>query len=374
MKRLSLIFLLAICSTSRGADPQPPVETDVYVAGEGNYHTYRIPSAIVTAKGTLLAFCEGRVKDRSDSGNIDLLLRRSIDGGMTWSPPQVVWDDAGNTCGNPCPVVDRETGVVWLLLTWNGGKMPEKSTKPGFGQDSRLVFVSHSDDDGTTWAKPVDITRHVKREKWNWYATGPGNGIQLTLGQRKGRLMVPCDHKIPAEKDVISFSHVIYSDDHGRTWQLGGGPEADKCNECGVVELSDGQLLLNMRSHDKSVKARQSSRSSDAGATWSKPESDSTLIEPICQGSIVRQSWTREGKVGVILFSNPASTKGRERLTVRASGDDGASWDAGQVLCAGSSAYSSLCVLDDGTIGCLYERDDYQRIVFAKFSLDWVTK
>jgi sialidase-1 len=362
--------LLAACAAAA-----EPVETDVFVAGEGDYHTYRIPSVLLTGKGTLLAFCEGRVKDRSDSGNIDLLLRRSTDTGETWSKPQVVWDDAGNTCGNPCPVVDITDGTIWLLMTWNAGHMPEKSMKAGFGEDSRLVYVSHSDDDGQTWSKPQNITKSVKREEWSWYATGPGNGIQLKRRDKHFlRLVIPCDHKIPAEKDAISFSHIIYSDDHGKTWQLGGGPEADKCNECEVAELSDGKLLLNMRSHDKSVKARQISRSDDDGATWSKPESDPTLIEPICQASLRRHSWPKEGKPGVLLFSNPASTKGRERLTVRASTDDGKTWPHSQVLCPGSSAYSCLCVFDDGSIGCLYERDDYKRIVFARFPLDWVTK
>lgn len=356
------------------ADSNESVETDVFRSGEGNYHTYRIPSVIATTKGTLLAFCEGRVKDKSDSGNIDLLLRRSTDGGQTWSPPQVVWDDAGNTCGNPCPVVDRETGAIWLLLTWNDGKMPEKSMKPGFGEDSRLVFVSHSDDDGQTWSKPQNITRDVKREEWSWYATGPGNGIQLEKGECKGRLVIACDHKIPAEKDALSYSHVIYSDDHGKSWQLGGGPEHDKCNECEVVELADGKLLLNMRSHDRSVRMRQVSHSDDGGATWSKAMPDETLIEPICQASMRRYRWPTRDEAGVLLFSNPADNRIRQRLTIRASTDDGKSWRASKLLCEGSSAYSCLCVLPDGSIGCLYERDNYGRIVFARFPFDWVLK
>lgn len=371
---LLALLIAALHSDALAAQPHEPVETEVFRAGEGKYHTYRIPSVIVTVKGTLLAFCEGRVKDRSDSGNIDLLLRRSTDGGQTWSPPQVVWDDAGNTCGNPCPVVDRETGAIWLLLTWNGGQMSEKSMKAGFGADSRLVYVSHSDDDGQTFSSPQNITRDVKRQQWSWYATGPGNGIQLVKGKHAGRLVVPCDHKIPAEQDALSFSHVIYSDDHGKTWQLGGGPESDKCNECEVAELPGGRLLLNMRSHDRSVKARQVSHSDDGGATWSKAVSDETLIEPICQASLRRYRWPTRDEAGVLLFSNPASTKVRERLTVRASTDDGKTWPASKVLCAGSSAYSCLCVLDDGTIGCLYERDNYERIVFARFPLDWVLK
>lgn len=375
MKRaLPHLLLLTLCASCFAADSTELFETDVFRSGEGNYHTYRIPSVIVTTKGTLLAFCEGRVKDKSDSGNIDLLLRRSTDNGKTWSEPQVVWDDAGNTCGNPCPVVDRDTGTIWLLLTWNGGHLPEKTMKPGFGEDSRLVFLSHSDDDGQSWSKPQNITRDVKREEWSWYATGPGNGIQLERGEHKGRLVVACDHKIPAEKDAISFSHVIYSDDHGKTWQLGGGPERDRCNECEVAELPRGKLLLNMRSHDRSVKNRQVSHSDDGGATWSEAKSDETLIEPICQASLRRYSWPKGEQPGVLLFSNPADNRIRQRLTVRASTDDGQSWPTSKVLCEGSSAYSCLCVLPDGTIGCLYERDNYGKIVFARFSIDWLTK
>ena len=373
MNQFLALCVAGVMSLS-GAEPAAPVETDVFLAGEGNYHTYRIPSVIVTTKGTLLAFCEGRVKDKSDSGNIDELLRRSTDNGKTWSPPQIVWSDEGHTCGNPCPVVDRKTGTIWLLLTWNAGHMPEKSTKAGFGEDSRLVYVSHSDDDGQSWSKPQNITRDVKREEWSWYATGPGNGIQLEQGKHKGRLVVPCDHKIPAEKDAISFSHIIYSDDHGQTWQLGGGPERDRCNECQVVELAGGKLLLNMRSHDRSVKRRQISTSDDGGQTWSAAKSDETLIEPICQASLRRYRWAKGDQPGVLLFSNPADERIRQRLTVRASTDDGQSWPMSKVLCEGSSAYSCLCVLPDGTIGCLYECDSYGKIVFARFPLDWVMK
>jgi sialidase-1 len=129
-----------------------------------------------------------------------------------------------------------------------------------------------------------------------------------------------------------------------------------------------------MRSHDRSVKARQIATSDDGGASWSKPESDPTLIEPICQASIRRYRWPHGDKPGVILFSNPATARSRERMTVRASLDEGQTWPAEKVLCPGLSAYSCLCVLDDGSIGCLYERDDYKKIVFAKFSLDWLLK
>jgi sialidase-1 len=185
MRLLFSILLVSSCSVDA-------IEhTDVFTSGAGGYHTYRIPAAIVSAKGTVLAFCEGRKKSRSDTGDIDLVLRRSTDQGKTWGEPRVVWDDGGNTCGNPCPVLDRDTGTLWLLLTWNAGEIHESKVKPGFGLDSRRVFVTHSTDDGLTWAEPSDITTVAKNKAWSWYATGPGAGIQLQHGAHKGRLVIP---------------------------------------------------------------------------------------------------------------------------------------------------------------------------------------
>ncbi len=208
---LNAIIVLTAPQINLQADDQGLTQTDVFRSGEGGYHSYRIPSVIVTKQGTLLAFCEGRKESRSDSGNIDLLMRRSHDGGKTWSATQVVWDDDANTCGNPCPVVDQQTGVIWMLLTWNSGKVHEREIQPGFGQDSRRVFVTHSQDDGKTWEEPLEITSDTKQKTWSWYATGPGAGIQIVGGQNRGRLVIPCDHKIPSDDGSHYDSHVVYS-------------------------------------------------------------------------------------------------------------------------------------------------------------------
>ena len=349
-----------------------PKETNVFTSGKGAYHTYRIPSTVVTSKGTLLAFCEGRKKSRSDTGDIDLVLRRSVDGGNTWKPMQVVWDDGPNTCGNPCPVVDSTTGTIWLLLTWNSGSLHESKIKPGFGRDSRRVFVSYSTDDGKTWAKPTEITSATKKNEWTWYATGPGAGIQLEKSKHAGRLVIPCDHKLQINGDRSFRSHVIYSDDHGKTWELGGIAPKPMVNECEVVELSDGRLLLNMRNYDKDTRARQVCFSDDGGLTWHDQRHDKQLIEPICQASIRRYSWPGKKEDGVILFSNPASTSRRDKLTVRASYDDGQTWKHSKLIYIGGSAYSCLVILGDQTIGNLYEKDGYKQIVFARFGLGWI--
>lgn len=162
----------------------------VFRKGENGVHTYRIPAIVQTKAGTVLAFAEARHNSGSDTGDIDLVLKRSTDGGKTWGPIITVWDDAENVCGNPSPVVDRNTGRIILLSTWNNGKDPEKKIHSRESIDTRRVFCMYSDDDGLTWSKPKEITRSTKKNRWTWYATGPCHAIQLT----SGRIVIPCDH------------------------------------------------------------------------------------------------------------------------------------------------------------------------------------
>jgi sialidase-1 len=341
----------------------------VYTSATDGYHTYRIPSLIVTTKGTLLAFAEGRKAGGGDAGDIDLLLKRSTDGGRTFSAQQTVWDDAKNTCGNPCPVVDRTTGTVWLLLTHNLGTDREKEIVADESEGTRTVWVTQSTDDGLSWAEPVEITATTKKPGWTWYATGPGCGIQLV----SGRLLIPCDYI--ARKGELWSSHLIYSDDHGAAWKLGGSAPP-KTNECEVVELADGRLLLNMRNYNREHTCRAIATSSDLGETFSKVSYDETLVEPVCQASIRRYSLAADGGRNRILFSNPAQAKARKEMTVRLSYDECQSWPVSKVLHAGPAAYSCLAGLSDGTILCLYERGEkqpYETIALARFSLAWLT-
>ena len=344
----------------------------IFESGKDGYHTYRIPSLLVTARGRLLAFAEGRRNGSGDSGDIDLLLKRSIDQGKTWTPAQTVWDDGPNVCGNPCPVVDRDTGTIWLLLTWNRGNDKEPEIIAGRSKDTRRAFVTSSTDDGLTWSRPREITAAIKKPEWTWYATGPGAGIQIEHGPHKGRLVVPCDHIEAVSRRYVS--HVIYSDDHGQTWQLGASTPRDTVDECEVVELVGGRLMLNMRNYDRSVATRQTATSPDGGLTWTDQRHAPELIEPTCQASIRRHSWPVGDRAGVILFSNPASTR-REKMTVRASLDDGRSWAFSRLLDPRPSAYSCLATLPDGSVGILYEtgsRSPYETIVFARFALSWL--
>ncbi|MCH8830929.1 MAG: exo-alpha-sialidase, partial [Planctomycetes bacterium] len=294
---------------------------------------------------------------------------RSTDRGNTWSKQQVVYEEGGakkTTIGNPCPVVDQKTGRIWLP----------------FCRNNKDVFVTYSDDDGKTWSKPRVITAQVKKPGWGWYATGPGVGIQLQRGKHAGRLVIPCDHRETIAGRQVMFSHLFYSDDHGRTWKL-GGKVARHTDECQVVELTDGTLMLNMRNYwgrtggvKEKDKMRAVALSRDGGKTWGKLRFDRTLIEPICQASFLRIPSEKKRAKPLLVFSNPASKSKRHRLSVRLSRDEGKTWPFTAVLHPGPSAYSSLTVLPDGSIGCLYEGGEkhaYENIIFARFSQNWIT-
>lgn len=349
-------------------------QTDIWRSGEGGYHTYRIPSLIVTGKGTVLAFCEGRKNSSSDTGDIDLLLMRSFDNGRTWARVQVVADHGPDTIGNPCPVIDRSTGTIWLMLTGNPGHMAKNAIVNSKGEGTRTVWLTSSRDDGATWAPLAEITAAVKKPDWTWYATGPGVGIQLA----SGRLLIPCDHHQP-HGSMIPYSHVVYSDDHGATWKTGGsvGPAT---HECQAVELRGGAVLLNMRTQsfedgDRGPNRRTVARSYDGGLNWTDIRLDEALVEPMCQASLTRIEAPGPSHPGRLLFSNPADTR-RVRMTVRLSEDEGRSWGAARVLHEGPSAYSCLAVLPGGSIACLYERglkSPYERLTLARFNIEWLT-
>ncbi|MDA0744920.1 MAG: sialidase family protein [bacterium] len=334
------------------------MKTNVYSSGEDGYHTYRIPALLVSPEGALLAFCEGRRNGRDDHGDIDLLVKRSEDGGKTWSAQTVVYGEPGEvTIGNPCPVVDGNTGTIWVL----------------FCRDNTDVLVTHSADGGRTWAVPVEITQDVKSEGWTWYATGPGIGIQLARGEHKGRLVVPSDHRKP---EAYNWgSHMVYSDDGGKTWRVGGEVQHG-ANECQVVELADGSLLMNTRVQGQSRGYRGVAVSRDGGESWEAFREDKNLPCPICQASLVRVPSDQEDR---LLFSNPVSgdPPGPERgrrvnLTVRLSEDGGKMWSILRKLNEGPAAYSCLTLLSDGSAACLYEAGvelAYEHLVFERFEI-----
>lgn len=357
-----LLALATLWGPSAGAAGER-TSVDVFVSGAGGYHAYRIPALVLTRSGTLLALCEGRKTSRADDGDIDLVSRRSTDGGRTWQPQQLVFEEGGTarvTIGNPCPVVDQQTGRIWLP----------------FCRNNHDVLITSSTDDGRTWAPPRTITASVKEPDWGWYATGPGVGIQIREGPHAGRLVIPCDHGRTIAGKRAMFSHVIFSDDHGQTWKLGGTVDRHT-DECQVVELAGGSLLINMRNYwgrdggrPERGGMRAVARSKDGGRTWSPLEFDPALFEPICQASLI--AVPRPGRPGArwLVFSNPAATDARRNMTVRISDDEGKTWPLAVPVDEGSSAYSCLAALPDGGIGLLYERADYSRITFTTVALE----
>jgi sialidase-1 len=230
------------------------------------------------------------------------------------------------------------------------------------------VFVITSEDEGRTWSEPRNITRFAKQPTgWTGILTGPGIGIQKRHAPHTGRIVVPCAHGPVGKWHCYS----IHSDDNGDTWQMGGEVPDPLGNECQVVELTDGRLMINTRSYRKKG-CRATTFSSDGGETWSGMQDEPALPEPICQGSILRYSDPLDGEPSRLLFSNPAHGSKRENGTIRLSLDDGKSWSRSSVLVPGYYGYSCLTRLADGRIGCLYETAGCGEIRFATFPLGWL--
>lgn len=364
----------------RGMHPLPPEVsipyTSGFAGGDTPYHCFRIPSVLVAADGTVLAFAEGRIGNCSDTGNIDMVVRRSYDGGRTWGPIQVVWDDGPNTAGNPNPLLDRDTGRIWMVMTRNLGQDTQSQIQDGTSDGGRTVWVTYSDDHGANWVQPYEITGSVKEPDWRWYATGPGVSIQTA----DGAFIVPST-KNTGSGESLAFSFAIRSFDHGITWARGAlaGP---RISEAQAVELSDGRLMMNTRRVGSAPLFRAVATSTNQGATWGAVAFDPELPSSGVQGSILRYTLASAQDADRILFSNPAdnsssAASARIRMTVRVSLDEGESWTYDRELHTGPSAYSCLAVLDDFRIGNLYEWGDdvrYERIVFEAMDLEWLTR
>ena len=354
------------------------VKADIWTAAKENYNYYRIPALIQTKKGTLLAFCEARntkpdfydantfpnVPVQSgtskDTGDIDLVMKRSEDGGATWSEMKVLYNDQHNTCGNPAPVVDQETGRIILFWCWQRYPSTLKSDLINTISDghTRRVMYSYSDDDGLTWEGPFDITPIAKEADMNWYATGPCHAIQKQSNPYKGRILIPANHRPKGSVDGNqNYSHCIYSDDHGKTWKL-GGKTAVGGNESCIVELGDGSIMTMMRvasvDLNATVKNRAYAISNDGGDTWGEFTLVPSLIDPGCQGSV--SNYFENGKPSnTLLLSNCSNKSNRSNICITASLDNGKNWNMVKQVWSGRGAYSDIIVLGDGSVCVLYE-------------------
>ena len=353
MRPLLLLFicLMGISIDVRAQDLPTSV---VYQRGNYGYACFRIPALLRAADNSLLAFAEARVNGTSDHGNIDLVVRRSTDNGNTWGDMTVVWSDSGNTCGNATPVLIPQTGRIILLACWNRGDDIEADIESGQSQDTRRVFSMYSDDHGQTWSVPQEITESVKQPDWTWYATGPCHAIRKLKSPHKGRLIIPANHKYRDESGrIISRSHLLYSDDDGLTWKIGAISQVGG-NESSIVELPNGNLMLNMRHTDSEDLYRLCALSRDGGETWIYTWEETQLIEPRCQGVLLNYKDRKGRLTRNILFSNPRSLR-RENLSIGISQDNGYSWPRFITVWKGRAAYSDMVNLPDGAIGVLFE-------------------
>lgn len=332
-------------------DKEPIIEIDnestaelPFKRGAEGYAFFRIPAMVVSKEANILAFAEGRVNSRDDAGDIDIVLKRSADGGQTWDDLIVVVDDGENRVGNPVPVVIPTTGRILLLYNWNLGHCC----------NDRKIFMTHSDDDGLTWADKRDITSMVKTaDMGEWYATGPCHGIVKQRGEHTGRIIVPANFG----RDMNGRSMLLYSDDNGDTWHIGAKSSVPS-NESTVVELSNGDVILNMRNAPGATERnRISAISKDGGLTFSTPFYDEQLTEPLCQASMLFHSIDPVTNKGILLFSNPPGTSNRRGNALKLSMDDGENWirQWQYVPSEETGGYSDIAVLGDGKVAILHE-------------------
>ncbi|MFE1307731.1 exo-alpha-sialidase [Streptomyces sp. NPDC058755] len=355
-----------------------------YVGGRGGYDTYRIPATVVTRHGTVLAFAEGRHTGAADSGDIDVVLRRSTDGGCTWGPLTVVAAGEGNTRGNPAPVVAPRSGAVVLVTSYNGGSVTETQIMRGEVAPSqgRREFVQRSENDGRSFTPPRDITAEVKPPNWRWYATGPGHALALTRGPHTGRLLVPADHSTappPGSSDTgreprYYGAHALYSDDGGRTWHLGFVDDtydgATNANETSIAQLPDGRLYISSRDQNGSGGPghRLDTYSGDGGGSLVRPFAVQRTLNdvPVVEGSVLQLH------KGPLLFSAPSVPTARRAMALWSSTNDGRTFTRLRTLSDRPAAYSDLVQLGRDRVGLLYEtgaKAPYERIEFQRLWL-----
>lgn len=394
MTRLLLLLPALLAAAPLAADVAAPEFTDVFVSGREGYPNYRIPALVVTKGGTLLALCEGRALNSDHSAN-DLVLKRSRDGGRTWSPLQLVRDEGDDTCNDPV-MVALDTGRVLIFYVRFPAEAHTLEVASGFSGKVTRHYVMVSDDEGRTWSEPREISRQVKPPAAQATSQGAGAGLQLRQGPHAGRVLVPMWQRrilappAPGAKLRVSDgltamqqAFVAYSDDRGATWRhsaiVPDGRSADgrlhNMSEGALVELADGTVLMNGRNANGPMPMhRKVSVSRDGGATWSQCRIEEQLPEPQCQGSLLRLSDAASGR-SRILFSNPNSPRGRTNGFLRLSYDETATWPIGKPLVPGVYRYSSLALLPDRTIAVLFEQGTAKTptISLARCRLEWLT-
>ncbi|MBS1667245.1 MAG: exo-alpha-sialidase [Bacteroidetes bacterium] len=382
---MSLILLF--CITASFAQSKRNI---VFESGSEGYNSYRIPAMIRLPNGALLAFCEGRVSNAADFGNVDILMKTSKDDGQTWGSLKIIVDNGLLQAGNPAPVLDMKDPAYpngRIFLFYNTGGQNENEIRKGHG--IREVWYKTSIDDGITWSAPVNITTQVHRpnqpqmnaayhfdEDWRSYANTPGHAIQFSEGIYAGRIYVAANHSAgnPQAWFKDYRAHGYYTDDHGKTFHLSEVVDVQGSNESMAAELSQNKLMLNIRNQQGNVKARIIAVSLNGGESWDEAYFDRNLPDPVCQGSILSIKTKRAKRL--LVFCNNADTSRRDHLTLRVSADEGITWDKSYLIDKSTdefkgdfTGYSDLVELGKKKIGILYERNNYHEIVFTSLVL-----
>ena len=340
----------------------------IHYQGAFDCHTFRIPGIAKAKNGDLLAVYDMRYNSRRDlQEDIDIGLSRSTDGGQTWDDPVPIMDmgefggrpEKENGCSDPLILVDDVSGCIWVAACWTFGKpgthqWTGNGSEPGWDLEKSTQFmVVRSEDHGKSWSEPENWTKALKDPKWYLFAPAPGNGITLI----DGTLVMPTQGR---DAKGFPFSNITWSKDRGKTWVV-SKPARDDTTECAVAQLSDGSLMLNMRDNrnrrikDRPGNGRAVSTTIDLGENWVVHSSDHQLLpEPTCMASLISAKVDGEHR---LYFSNPRNPLGRSMMTLQMSKNDGLNWPEAQQILLDSrgGAYSSLVMIDEQTIGILYE-------------------
>lgn len=371
-----LLFLMCISASWTWASDAPE-RTVLFNMGDYDSQYWRIPALVTAADNSLVAVVDKRGSSLGDLPNtISIMSRRSTDNGKNWSEPVVVAQGGnGKTYGDPAVVLDKKTGNLICMFVGDQGLW---NATP---YNRQGIYVSKSTDNGVSWSEPVAITDQVYANHSSWYAGFAGSGHGLCL--KDGRLMFVLAIRATSATGVPLHNYAIYSDDGGDNWTLSTNAATTAGGEAKVVELENGDILMSIRNPSKGN--RIFCKSTDRGQTWGKAYFETELKDPACNGDIIRYSYsTDEGSEGKsrLLHSLPESTTTRENVTIYLSEDDGETWPIKKRLVDGYSAYSSLTVLSDGTIGALVEEgkwdsnlpgEDGFQLVFYRFTMDWLT-
>lgn len=346
--------------------------------GDANSTHYRIPAVITANDGSLLVFTDKRKYNNSDlPQDIDVVVHRSTDKGKTWSAATTIAQGTGVGAGfGDVATVKTKTGKIIALFAGGAGFGASTSSNP------IKVYKSESTDNGISWSAPTDITSQLYAQGCSDPTRATWSGLFIASGQMlytsTGRIMAV--GLVRGDGSGTNNNYIVYSDDDGTTWTMSNSKVISSGDEAKIMELANGTFMVTSR---KGGAAGRLKATSADGLTWTNTSSNiSELVEPACNGDFIRYSKAGESTTGnILLHSIPNNASSRRNVSVFYSTNEGTSWTLGKSIVpemanSGFSGYSSLTVLNDGTIGAYVEVENYSGVYemyFMNFSLGWLT-